>query len=66
MTAQMYFSWGKLLSLQKKGLQALEVVTKAARMIEQTFGANHSKVKDEVKPVLDQLVAEYRISNGCF
>ncbi|XP_074110196.1 SET and MYND domain containing, class 3 [Cotesia typhae] len=66
MTAQMYFSWGKLLSLQKKGFQALEVVTKAARMIEQTFGANHSKVKDEVKPVLDQLVAEYRMSNGCF
>ncbi|CAD6236997.1 GSCOCG00002095001-RA-CDS [Cotesia congregata] len=66
MTAQMYFSWGKLLSLQKKGLQALEVVTKAARIIEQTFGANHSKVKDEVKPVLDQLVAEYRITNGCF
>ncbi|KAH0550734.1 histone-lysine N-methyltransferase SMYD3 [Cotesia glomerata] len=66
MTAQMYFSWGKLLSLQKKGIQALEVVTKAARMIEQTFGANHSKVKDEVKPVLDQLVAEYRITNGCF
>ncbi|XP_008559896.1 uncharacterized protein LOC103580056 [Microplitis demolitor] len=62
MTAQMYFSWGKLLSLQNKGLQALEVVTKAARMIELTFGPNHSKVKYEVKPVLDQLVAEYHLS----
>ncbi|XP_034935410.1 histone-lysine N-methyltransferase SMYD3 isoform X2 [Chelonus insularis] len=64
MTGQMYFSWGKLLSLQMKGVQALEVVTKAAQIIKVAFGENHSKMRTEVKPLLDQLMAEYHMSKN--
>lgn len=66
MTGQIHFVQAKLLSFQKKGRQALEYITKAAQLIDMSFGDNHSKVKNEVKPLFDQLLAEYHFGKNGF
>ncbi|XP_063979685.1 histone-lysine N-methyltransferase SMYD3 [Diachasmimorpha longicaudata] len=61
MTGQVHFVRAKLLSSQKKGRLALEYITKAAQLIKISFGDDHSKMKYEVRPLLDQLLAEYHL-----
>ncbi|XP_011313227.1 histone-lysine N-methyltransferase SMYD3 isoform X2 [Fopius arisanus] len=66
MTGQVHFVQAKLFSFQKKGRLALESITKAAQLIKISFGEDHSKIKNEIKPLLDQLLAEYHYGKNGF
>ncbi|XP_015122565.1 histone-lysine N-methyltransferase SMYD3 isoform X2 [Diachasma alloeum] len=64
MTGQVHFVRAKLLSFQKNSRLGLEYITKAAELIKISFGDDHSKIKNEVKPLLDQLLAEYHFGKN--
>lgn len=64
MSGQVHYVQAKLLSFQRRNKEAFEFITKAAQMIKMAFGENHYKMRYEVRPLLEQLLAEHHMSNN--